>query len=217
MENFKIFIAVTLQSCISFTFLSSGVTPRLLAAYGFGGFTAWYWHRWLTLKLASVSQSPHFRSCFRALQGLPFTGSYLWTIHTCINYCSLHESCLNAHADCMCASMQCKLGHVACLMCRDKLKATGKCHVCGIVTGGYRRCHAVECLVESIRFPCPNAAYGCTARTTYYDQHCHHQTCPHGPCHCPGEACGFVGTISMLVDHFKAVHGTWPCATQGFK
>jgi len=27
----------------------------------------------------------------------------------------------------------------------------------------------MERVVESIRVPCPNAAYGCTARLTYYD------------------------------------------------
>ncbi|CAL4902909.1 unnamed protein product [Urochloa decumbens] len=70
----------------------------------------------------------------------------------------------------------------------------------------------MERLVESISFPCPNAVYGCTARATYYEQHCHHQECLHMPCHCPSKACGFVGSTAMLVEHFKAVHG-WPCAT----
>ncbi|CAN6331442.1 unnamed protein product [Urochloa humidicola] len=107
---------------------------------------------------------------------------------------------------------QCKWGHILCSMCCDKLKATGRCHVCGVATGGYSQCHAMERLVESIRFPCPNAVYGCTARATYYDQHCHHQECLHMPCHCPGNACGFVGSTAMIVDHFKAVHG-WPCTT----
>nr|CAB3463959.1 unnamed protein product [Digitaria exilis] len=107
---------------------------------------------------------------------------------------------------------QCKRGHVVCSMCRDELKAIGKCHVCGIATDGYSRCHAMECLVDSIRFTCPNAVHGCTRETAYYDQHYHSQTCLHLPCHCPGEACGFVGSMPMLVDHFKAAHG-WPCAT----
>ncbi|EES17724.3 hypothetical protein SORBI_3009G047066 [Sorghum bicolor] len=72
---------------------------------------------------------------------------------------------------------QCKAGHAVCSVCRYKLKASGngKCHVCGVATGGYTRCHAMEHLVESIRFPCPNAIHGCTVRCTYYDQHCHRQ------------------------------------------
>nr|CAB3460255.1 unnamed protein product [Digitaria exilis] len=107
---------------------------------------------------------------------------------------------------------QCKWGHVVCSMCRDELKAIGKCHVCGIATDGYSRCHAMERLVDSIRFTCPNAVHGCTRKTAYYDQHYHSQTCLHLPCHCPGEACGFVGSMPMLVDHFKAAHD-WPCAT----
>lgn len=108
---------------------------------------------------------------------------------------------------------QCNVGHVVCSACRDKLKATGKCYVCGINTGGYSRCHAMERLVESIHFPCPNAIHGCTARTTYYDQHFHCQTCPHRPCHCPSETCGFVGSTAALLDHFNRAHG-WPCTTK---
>ncbi|XP_066360836.1 uncharacterized protein [Miscanthus floridulus] len=107
---------------------------------------------------------------------------------------------------------QCKAGHAVCSVCRDKLKATGngKCHVCGVATGGYTRCHAMEHLVESIRFPCPNAIHGCTVRSTYYDQHCHRL---HTPCHCSGKACGFVGSTATLLDHFARAHD-WPCATK---
>ncbi|RLM98060.1 hypothetical protein C2845_PM06G06810 [Panicum miliaceum] len=71
----------------------------------------------------------------------------------------------------------------------------------------------MEHIVESIRFPCPNAIHGCTARTTYYDQHFHCQTCPHRPCHCPSETCGFVGSTAALLDHFNEAHG-WPCTTK---
>lgn len=111
--------------------------------------------------------------------------------------------------------MQCKAGHAVCSVCRDKLKAAGKgkCYVCGVATGGYSRCHAMERLVESIRIPCSNAIHGCTVRSTYYDQHCHHQACLHMPCHCPGKACGFVGSTATLLDHFATAHD-WPCATK---
>ncbi|CAN6326725.1 unnamed protein product [Urochloa humidicola] len=34
---------------------------------------------------------------------------------------------------------QCEVGHVVCSLCCDKLKATGKCHVCRRTTGGFRR------------------------------------------------------------------------------
>ncbi|XP_025806578.1 uncharacterized protein LOC112885121 [Panicum hallii] len=71
----------------------------------------------------------------------------------------------------------------------------------------------MEHIVESIRFPCPNAIHGCTARTTYYDQHFHCQTCPHRPCHCPSETCGFVGSTVAPLDHFNKAHG-WPCTTK---
>ncbi|TVU17741.1 hypothetical protein EJB05_33792, partial [Eragrostis curvula] len=107
---------------------------------------------------------------------------------------------------------QCQVGHVVCSPCRDTLAAAGgKCHVCGasIAGGGYRRCHAMERLVESVRVPCPNAARGCTARLAYYDRHGHRLMCAHAPCHCPDEACGFTGSTEELLDHFSGVH-RWP-------
>ncbi|KAL6608228.1 hypothetical protein ACP70R_041291 [Stipagrostis hirtigluma subsp. patula] len=108
---------------------------------------------------------------------------------------------------------QCHVGHVVCSSCCDKLIANGKCHVCGIATSGYRRCHAMERMVESVRVPCPNAAHGCTARPTYYGQQGHRLMCPYMPCCCPGKDCGFVGSLGALLDHFTAVHG-WPCNTK---
>ncbi|CAN6349691.1 unnamed protein product [Urochloa humidicola] len=108
---------------------------------------------------------------------------------------------------------QCDVGHVVCSTCYDKLKATGKCHVCGGATGGFRRCHAMERLVESIHVPCPHAAHGCTARPAYYELDAHSQTCPHSLFHCPGEACGFAGYVDALLDHFAGAHG-WPRATK---
>ncbi|TVU17788.1 hypothetical protein EJB05_33845 [Eragrostis curvula] len=107
---------------------------------------------------------------------------------------------------------QCNSGHVVCSVCRDKLIARGKCHVCGISTGDYSRCHDMDRLLEKIRvIKCPNAVYGCTARPAYYDKHSHCRTCPHAPCYCPGKDCGFSGSTTALWDHFAGVHG-WPCA-----
>ncbi|KAI4963223.1 hypothetical protein ZWY2020_016954 [Hordeum vulgare] len=89
---------------------------------------------------------------------------------------------------------QCVVGHVLCSQCRDKLVSARSCHVCRApMDGGYRRSHDMEKLVESIRAPCPNAAYGCAAKPAYYDLQPHIHACQHGPCHCPEEACGFVG------------------------
>ncbi|CAN6326718.1 unnamed protein product [Urochloa humidicola] len=108
---------------------------------------------------------------------------------------------------------QCAVGHVVCSPCRDKLKDSRKCHVCRGATGGFRRCHAMERLVESSRVACPNAAYGCTARPPYHDQKGHHKLCLHAPCQCPSEACSFIGSVEALLDHFASVHG-WPCSTK---
>ncbi|EES19035.1 hypothetical protein BDA96_09G048700 [Sorghum bicolor] len=111
---------------------------------------------------------------------------------------------------------QCEVGHVVCSACRDKLEATGNgnCHVCRAATrGGYRRCYAMERLVDCIRVPCPYAAHGCDATPPYHGQESHRQVCPHAPCHCPGDSCGFIGSETALMDHFAGAH-KWPCTTK---
>ncbi|KAL6608233.1 hypothetical protein ACP70R_041296 [Stipagrostis hirtigluma subsp. patula] len=108
---------------------------------------------------------------------------------------------------------QCDVGHVVCSPCRDRLPAAGGCHVCRGRTS-FRRCHAMEQLVDSIRVPCPHAAHGCATRPAYHDRERHARACEHAPCHCPGEACGFAaGSTAALVDHFAAAHG-WPCTAE---
>ncbi|XP_006651033.1 putative E3 ubiquitin-protein ligase SINA-like 9 [Oryza brachyantha] len=109
---------------------------------------------------------------------------------------------------------QCQVGHVVCFRCRYKLWLTGagKCHVCGVAVAAYRRCRAMERLVASIRVACPHAAHGCTFLPAYHDLDAHRLVCRHAPCHCPGDACGFVGSAAALLDHFAAAHN-WPCTT----
>ncbi|TVU17660.1 hypothetical protein EJB05_33708, partial [Eragrostis curvula] len=108
---------------------------------------------------------------------------------------------------------KCKRGHVVCSACCDKLKATGKCHVCGVSTRGYSRCHAMEHLVVSICIPCPNAIHGCGAKPAYHNRDSHSRLCPHAPCRCPGASCGFIGSTAALLDHFATVH-SWPCTVK---
>ncbi|KAJ1261680.1 hypothetical protein BS78_09G048900 [Paspalum vaginatum] len=114
-------------------------------------------------------------------------------------------------------TFQCAVGHVVGSVCGDKLKDAGACHVCGVAIagGGYRRCHAMERVVESIRAPCPHPPYGCGTVPAYHAREDHLRACPHAPCHCPaGEAsCGFVGSTAGLLDHVASAHG-WPCFTQ---
>ncbi|KAB8098158.1 hypothetical protein EE612_027157, partial [Oryza sativa] len=94
------------------------------------------------------------------------------------------------------------------------LAPAGRCYVCRVAVAGgeYRRCYALERLVDAIRVACPHAAHGCAARPAYHDVEAHRLACPHGPCHCPGERCGFVGSTAALLDHFAATHN-WPCTT----
>ncbi|CAN6358582.1 unnamed protein product [Urochloa humidicola] len=109
---------------------------------------------------------------------------------------------------------QCDVGHVVCSPCRDKLAARGRCHVCRDPTG-FRRCHAMEQVVDAIRVPCPHAAHGCADRPTYHDRERHARECPHAPYRCPAEGagCGFAGSAPALAEHVAAVHG-WPCTTE---
>lgn len=65
--------------------------------------------------------------------------------------------------------------------------------------------------MESVQVLCPNAAHGCTVRPTYYDQHNHIQSCVHACCHCPEEACDFIGSRAALWHHFSGFH-SWPCS-----
>ncbi|CAN6214212.1 unnamed protein product [Urochloa humidicola] len=106
---------------------------------------------------------------------------------------------------------ECDAGHAVCSPCHDKLRgAGGECRTCGVaVAGGYRRCRALERVVESILAACPNKAYGCEATPPYQALAQHIPGCPHAPCHCPGEGCGFVGSVAQLVDHAAGAHG-WP-------
>ncbi|KAJ1261693.1 hypothetical protein BS78_09G050200 [Paspalum vaginatum] len=104
---------------------------------------------------------------------------------------------------------QCANGHVVCSPCGDKLKDAAAC--CGVaMDGGYRGCNAMERVVESIRSTCPHAAYGCDATPAYHAREDHLRECPHAPCHCPGEACSFVGSTAALLDHVAGEHG-WRC------
>ncbi|TVU17656.1 hypothetical protein EJB05_33704, partial [Eragrostis curvula] len=108
---------------------------------------------------------------------------------------------------------QCNVGHVLCSPCLKKIENPAKCHVCG-TSGGFHRCHAMERVVESIHIPCPNSGSGCVARPAYHEQQRHQKTCTmRSRFRCPGEACGFVGSMDALLDHFAAVH-RWPCTTQ---
>ena len=98
---------------------------------------------------------------------------------------------------------------VMCSPCRGKLEATGnaKCHVCREeIDSDDSMCHAMERVVESIRVPCPNAAYSCTARLTYYDRSSHRRACLHARYSCFGHGCGFVGSAGALLDHVASVH-----------
>ncbi|OEL26267.1 hypothetical protein BAE44_0012714, partial [Dichanthelium oligosanthes] len=72
--------------------------------------------------------------------------------------------------------------------------------------GGYRRCHAMECVVDSVRAPCPHAP-------VYHGHGEHLLACLHAPCHCPDDAYGFADSTAELLAHIDSAHG-WPC-TEG--
>ncbi|TVU17666.1 hypothetical protein EJB05_33714 [Eragrostis curvula] len=107
---------------------------------------------------------------------------------------------------------QCDVGHIVCAACRAKLEVAGSCHVCRDPTE-FHRCFDVEKILNSILVPCLHAAHGCKTKPVYHDREDHARSCTHAPCHCPGEACGFVGSVTALLDHIAATHG-WPCTVE---
>lgn len=100
---------------------------------------------------------------------------------------------------------QCTVGHVICSSCHEKLLNKNKCHACA-TTGGYNRCIAFDHILESVRVPCSNSFYGCTAKTCYHERDDHAKSCLHAPCFCPEDWCGFAGTTTALLQHLTADH-----------
>uniref|UniRef100_A0A0D9UW99 SIAH-type domain-containing protein n=1 Tax=Leersia perrieri TaxID=77586 RepID=A0A0D9UW99_9ORYZ len=101
---------------------------------------------------------------------------------------------------------QCLAYHVQ--HCHGKLLDRSRCHMCNM-NSGYSRCFAVEKILDSIKVPCRNAAYGCAAKTAYHDGDAHAAACLHAPCFCPEPGCGFAGAGAALGSHLAASHG-WP-------
>ncbi|XP_024315648.1 E3 ubiquitin-protein ligase SINA-like 3 [Brachypodium distachyon] len=94
--------------------------------------------------------------------------------------------------------MQCAVGHAICSSCHGSLPSKDRCHACS-AGGGSNRCNALEKILESFRVPCPNAAFGCAAATSYHEAENHRGSCPHAPCFCPEPGC----------EAFAGDHG-WP-------
>ncbi|KAF8666191.1 hypothetical protein HU200_053720 [Digitaria exilis] len=109
---------------------------------------------------------------------------------------------------------QCRVGHMVCSLCRDRLASMGRCHVCRAPTTFENRSHAMEVMVESFRVTCPHSALGCTYRPAYHDGERHARECPHAPLlRCPAGGCGFAATTAALVANVATVHG-WPCTAE---
>lgn len=109
---------------------------------------------------------------------------------------------------------QCEVGHMVCSECSEKMAAAETCHVCRrTLAGGYKRCYGAEHIVESLRVPCPNKAYGCSFMLARYDESVHLQVCQYPPFHCPAEDCVFItGNQTALLEHFQNTH-KWPSTT----
>ncbi|KAF7027313.1 hypothetical protein CFC21_039356 [Triticum aestivum] len=103
---------------------------------------------------------------------------------------------------------QCAVGHVICSPCQGKLINKENCNTCSL-PGGYNRCYALEKILESLRIPCANAAYGCTVKTHYHEVEDHGKSCPHAPCFCPEPGCNFAGSTVALLAHLTGGH-MWP-------
>ncbi|KAE8780896.1 putative E3 ubiquitin-protein ligase SINA-like protein 6 [Hordeum vulgare] len=98
---------------------------------------------------------------------------------------------------------QCSVGHCICLSCREKLDK--KCPVCSIKTS-FKRCFAMEHVVQEAKVACSNKKYGCAEGVIYYQKEEHKKACPSAPCFCAASGCGFTGPTKVLLDHFLIHH-----------
>jgi E3 ubiquitin-protein ligase SIAH1 len=100
---------------------------------------------------------------------------------------------------------------MVCSKCKEKMAAAKKCHVCRrALSGGYKRCFGAEHILECIRVPCPNKAYGCSVMLARYEESEHLKVCQQRPFHCPAEGCTFAARqLLNLREHFASVH-RWP-------
>ncbi|WOL09464.1 E3 ubiquitin-protein ligase [Canna indica] len=98
---------------------------------------------------------------------------------------------------------QCQNGHVACSSCCSKL--FNKCHICSHAIC-YSRCLILEKVIESTKFSCMYADYGCNRSMCYTDKGTHEETCIYAPCSCPARNCYFCGSREMLSAHFINFH-----------
>ncbi|KAI5004210.1 hypothetical protein ZWY2020_031462 [Hordeum vulgare] len=98
---------------------------------------------------------------------------------------------------------QCSVGHCICLSCREKLDK--KCPVCSIKTS-FKRCFAMEHVVQEAKVACSNKKYGCAEGVIYYQKEEHKKACPSAPCFCAASGCGFAGPTKVLLDHFLIHH-----------
>ncbi|MED6174189.1 hypothetical protein PIB30_066637 [Stylosanthes scabra] len=63
--------------------------------------------------------------------------------------------------------------------------------------------------MESIKFSCPNAKYGCNKDRLSYSEKCGHDSkCLYVPCTCPHIDCEFVSSMFDLPVHFGSEHGS---------
>ncbi|XP_037416403.1 E3 ubiquitin-protein ligase SINA-like 7 [Triticum dicoccoides] len=98
---------------------------------------------------------------------------------------------------------QCLVGHCICSSCREKLDK--KCAVCSIKTS-FKRCFAMEHVVQEAKVACSNEKYGCVEGVIYYQKEEHKKACPNAPCSCTESGCGFTGPTKVLLDHFIIQH-----------
>ncbi|TVU40216.1 hypothetical protein EJB05_13681, partial [Eragrostis curvula] len=105
---------------------------------------------------------------------------------------------------------QCDVGHVVCSPCQRNLAAAAirRCPVCRGRTS-FRRCYAMEQVVDSVRVSCLHAARGCAARPAYHSRDSHAAVCAYAPHSCPADGCGFAGPTAALLEHFDDAH-CWP-------
>ncbi|CAO2185435.1 unnamed protein product [Urochloa humidicola] len=109
-------------------------------------------------------------------------------------------------------TFKCEAGHVVCGTCR-----ASRCQACGGAGAVYAACAEVDAFVRDAKVPCAFAELGCESYVVYYQASDHERACPWAPCHCPDPGCDAFTSPARLVEHFRAVHPSWPVTDLTYK
>lgn len=100
--------------------------------------------------------------------------------------------------------VQCCMGHLACVACRDKDNTCPDC----LGPIGDVRVPSMERVAAILFTPCRHSVYGCREQLTICDQWEHEETCEFRPFPCilPWTKCTWKGPLSAIEAHISQAH-----------